>query len=239
MAVETRGDALRFRSQFQSMNECDEYAMEEAVVLKRLYGGEIIALTIGGVSTQEILYTAAAKGADRIVRVDALAQDPRAASIVLAAALKTLAADLVLTGTQSRDSLSSFVGVATAQRLDVPFAFAVTAIEKDGDDAIKVRKELGGGRSADVRLPLPALVCVQTGIQPLNYVPPARLMRARQQRPQSLSLADLGLTLADIAPRGYRIASVAPPARAAGAQILSGPPAEAVRALLAKMAEAG
>ena len=209
VTVEPGGDALRFRSQLQSMNECDEYAMEEAIVLKRQYGGEIVALTMGGISTQEILYAAAAKGADRIVRVDAVVQDPAAASLVLAAALKTVGADLVLTGTQSRDSLSSFVGVAIAQRLDLPFAFAVTAIEKDGDNAIKVRKELGGGRSADVRLPLPALVCIQTGIQPLNYVPPARMMRARQQRPQSLTLADLGLSQEDIAPKGYRILSVA------------------------------
>lgn len=237
VAVEASGGALRFRSQFQSMNECDEYAMEEAIVLKRLYGGEIVALTMGGISTQEILFTAAAKGADKIVRVDAVVQDPAAASLVLAAALKTIGADLVLTGTQSRDSLSSYVGVATAQRLGVPFAFAVTAIEKDGDGHIRVRKELGGGRSADVRLPLPALVCVQTGIQPLNYTPPARLMRARQQRPQALSLADLGLTAEDCAPKGYRIASVAPPVRTGQAQILGGTAEEAVRALLGKMAE--
>ena len=232
-----QGNVLSYRSQFQSMNECDEYAMEEAIVLKRQMGGEIIALTMGGITTQDILFTAAAKGADKIVRVDAQAQDPRAASIVLAAALKTLGADLILTGTQSRDSLSSFVGVATAQQLDIPFAFAVTAIEKDGDNSIKVRKELGGGRSADVRLPLPALVCIQTGIQPLNYVPPARLMRARQQRPTSLSLADIGLTQDDLAPKGYRIASVAPPVRTGQATMIEGTPAEIVSTLLAKMKE--
>ncbi len=231
------GNVLSYRSQFQAMNECDEYAMEEAIVLKRQMGGEIIALTMGGITTQEVLYTAAAKGADKIIRVDAQVQDPRAASKVLAAALKKIGGDIILTGTQSRDSLSSFVGVATAQQLDVPFAFAVTAIEKDGDNAIRVRKELGGGRSADVRLPLPALVCIQTGIQPLNYVPPARLMRARQQRPTSLSLADIGLTPADLAPKGYKIVGVAPPQRTRQAQMIEGSPAEVVTTLLAKMKE--
>ena len=88
-----------------------------------------------------------------------------------------------------------------------------------------------------MRLPLPALVCIQTGIQPLNYVPPARMMRARQQRPQSLTLADLGLSQEDIAPKGYRILSVAPPVRTGQAQMLSGTPQESVRALLDKMAE--
>ncbi len=235
--VDAQANNLRFRSQFQAMNECDEYAMEEAIVLKRQYGGEIVALTMGGISTQEILYAAVAKGADKIVRVDAQVQDPRAASIVLAAALKTIGADLVLTGTQSRDSLSSFVGVSIAQQLDLAFAFAVTAIAKDGDHSIKVRKELGGGRNAEVRLPLPALVCIQTGIQTLNYVPPARLMRARATPPKSMRLADLGLTPEDLAPKGYRIASVAPPQRTRQAQMLGGTPQEAVKALLEKMAE--
>ena len=237
VGVDPQANNLRFRSQFQAMNECDEYAMEEAIVLKRQYGGEIIALTMGGITTQEILYAAVAKGADSIVRVDAQVQDPRAAATVLAAALKTIGADLILTGTQSRDSLSSYVGVAIAQQLDIPFAFAVTAIEQDGDKAIKVRKELGGGRNAEVRLPLPALVCIQTGIQTLNYVPPARLMRARTKPPKSISLKDLGLTPEDLAPKGYRIASVAPPQRTRQAQILGGTTEEAVRTLLGKMAE--
>ena len=235
--VDAQANNLRYRSQFQAMNECDEYAMAEAIVLKRQYGGEIIALTMGGISTQEVLYAAIAKGADKIFRVDAQVQDPRAASKVLAAALKTIGADLVLTGTQSRDSLSSYVGVAIAQELDLNFAFAVTAIEKDGDNAIKVRKELGGGRNAEVRLPLPALVCIQTGIQPLNYVPPARMMRARATPPKSLRLADLGLTPEDLAPKGYRIAGVAPPQRTRQATMLTGTPQEAVKTLLEKMAE--
>ena len=45
--VEADGTALRHRSHIQSVNECDEYGLETALVLKRAYGGEIIALTMG------------------------------------------------------------------------------------------------------------------------------------------------------------------------------------------------
>ena len=152
VGISVDGTALEFQSQLQAMNECDEYALEEAAVLKQEYGGEITALTMGPITTQDILYLALAKGADNAVRIDVRVQDPYAASTVLAAALGKMEFDLVLTGTQSRDSLSSFVGVATAARMGLPFAFAVTAVEKDGDQSIKVRKELGGGRLADVRV---------------------------------------------------------------------------------------
>ena len=232
------GKALQFQSQFQAMNECDEYALEEAAFLKRAYGGEITALTMGPITTQEILYLALAKGADKAVRIDVRVQDPQGASTVLAAALGKIDFDLVLTGTQSRDTLSSFVGIATAERLGLPFAFAVTEVEKDGDRSIKVRKELGGGRFADVRLPLPALICVQTGIQPLNFVPPGRMLRARHHAIRSLSLTDLGLTEEDIVPQGYRYQSVSPPERIGQVEFLDGSTPEIAAALLARIRDA-
>lgn len=230
------GKALHYQSEFQVMNECDEYALEEAIALKRAYGGEVTVLTMGSITTQDILYLALAKGADRAVRIDVQLQDSQAASAVLAAALKKLEYDLVLTGTQSRDTLSGVVGIAIAERLEIPYAFAVTQVEADGDKAIKVRKELGGGRYADVRLSLPALLCVQTGIQPLTYVPPARMLRARQQAVRALSLGDL-VAEEQIVPRGYRFLDVFPPERIGQAQFLEGNAREVAATLLAKIKE--
>lgn len=231
------GKALQYQSQLLNINECDEYALEEALALKRAYGGEVTVLTMGSITTQNVLYLALAKGADKALRIDAQIQDSQAASIVLAAALRTLEFDLVLMGTQSRDTLSGLAGIATAERLGIPFAFAVTQVEMDGERSIKVRKELGGGRSADVKLPLPALLCVQTGIQPLTYVPPARMTRARQQPVRSRSLGDLGLTEDQIVPQGYRFLRVFPPERTGHVQFLEGSPQEVAATLLAKIKE--
>jgi electron transfer flavoprotein beta subunit len=69
--VDAYGTALRYRSQVQSMNECDEYGIEEALALKRAYGGEITALTMGPLTAQDILHLALANGADKAVRIDA------------------------------------------------------------------------------------------------------------------------------------------------------------------------
>jgi electron transfer flavoprotein beta subunit len=235
--AEPDGKGVQYRGEFLAMNECDESALEEAIVLKRAHGGEVTVLTMGPITAQDILYLALAKGADRGVRIDAQPQDPQAASMVLAASLKKLEYDLVLTGTQSRDTLSGQVGIAVAERLGLPFAYAVMQVEMSGNNTIQVRKELGSARYAHVELPLPALLCVQTGIQPLTYVPPARMVRARQQPIRSLSLADLGLESGQLIPHGYRFIDVFRPERTARVQFLEGGTQEIASTVLAKIKE--
>ena len=221
------GKSLQYQSQLLAINECDEYALEEALVLKRAHGGHITAITMGNIKSLDILYYTLAKGADRAIRVDCESQDPQIASTVLAAALKKQEFDLVLTGTQSRDTLGGQVGVAAANLLGLPFAYAVVDVEVRDTSSIKVRKELGGGRYAEV----------QTGIQPLTFVPPARRIRARQQPVSSFSLTDLGLQAEQLVPKGYRFVTVRPPERAHQIELLQGNPQEIAAALLNKIQE--
>ena len=232
------GKSIEYRGEFLAMNECDESALEEAVALKRAHGGEVTVLTMGPITALDILYLALAKGAERAVRIDAQTQDPHCAGVVLAAALKKLDYDLVLTGAQSRDTLAGQVGIAIAEQLGVPFAYAVVDVQAGKSGAVIVRKELGGGRYARVELSLPALLCVQTGIQPLTYVPPARMMRARQQAVRSFSVADLGLEADQLIPRGYRFIDIFQPRRTSQVEFLQGGSEEIATTLLSKIKEA-
>ncbi len=232
------GKSVQYRGEFLAMNECDESALEEAVALKRAHGGEVTVLTMGPITALDILYLALAKGADRAVRIDAQTQDPQCAATVLSAALKKLDYDLVLTGAQSRDTLAGQAGIAAAERLGLPFAYAVVDVQAAKSGAVIVRKELGGGRYAQVELSLPALLCVQTGIQPLTYVPPARMMRARQQPVRSFSLADLGLGEDSLIPRGYRFLDIFQPRRTSQVEFVQGSSEEMAATLLSKIKEA-
>jgi electron transfer flavoprotein beta subunit len=237
LEVGADGTSLRYQGQLLAINECDEYALEEALDLKRKHGGQITAISMGNIKALDILYYALAKGADKAVRVDCETHDPRVASTVLAAALRKLDFDLVLTGTQSRDTLGGQVGIATANLLQMPFSYAVVAVEVCENNTVKARKELGGGRYADIELMFPALLCVQTGIQPLTFVPPARRIRARQQPVVSLSLADLGLQAEQLAPRGYRFVGIRPPEHMHQIELLEGSPQEIAIALLKRIQE--
>lgn len=237
LRVTPGGTSLQYQGQLLTINECDEYALEEALVLKKAQGGQVTVISMGSIKSQDVLYYALAKGADKAVRVDCESHDPRIASMVLAAALKKLDFDLVLTGTQSRDTLGGQVGIAAANRLGLPFAYAVVAVEVQDNETIKARKELGGGRHAEVELHLPALLCVQTGIQPLTFVPPARRIRARQQPVNSFSLAELGLQTDQLTPKGYRFVAVHPPECTHHVEMLQGNPQEIAAALLTKIRE--
>jgi electron transfer flavoprotein beta subunit len=229
--------SLQYQSQLLAINECDEYALEEALVLKKAHGGQITAISMGSIKSQDVLYYALAKGADKAIRVDGESQDAAVASTALAAALKKLEFDLVLTGTQARDTLAGQVGIMAASKLQLPFAYAVVGIEVVDDKTIKARKELGGGRYADVELQLPALLCIQTGIQPLTFVPPARRIRARQQPVSSFSSSDLGLPADQALAKGYRIVGVRPPERTHQVELLQGSPLDIADALLNKIQE--
>jgi electron transfer flavoprotein beta subunit len=229
--------SLQYQGQLLAINECDEYALEEALVLKKAHGGQITALTIGSIKSQDVLYYALAKGADKALRVDCESQDPRVAGAALAAALKKLQFDLVLTGTQARDTLGGQVGIVAASRLGLPFAYAVVGVDVLDDRTLKARKELGGGRHADVELQLPALLCIQTGIQPLTFVPPARRVRARQQPVSSFSLSDLGLQADDLVSNGYHLVAIRPPERTHQVELLEGSALDIADALLSRIQE--
>lgn len=237
LTIGADGTSLQYQSQLLAINECDEYALEEALVLRKAFGGQVTVISIGSIKAQDILYYGLAKGADKAVRIDCESQDPQVVSRLLAAALKRLDFDLVLTGTQSRDTLGGQVGIAAARLLGLPFAYAVVGAEAKDDKTIKVRKEVGGGRIAEVELQLPALLCVQTGIQPLSFVPPARRIRARQQSVRSLSAADLGVEPEKLTPKGYRILSVRPPERTRQVELLQGSAQEIAAALLDRIRE--
>jgi electron transfer flavoprotein beta subunit len=235
--VAADGKSLQYQGQLLAINECDEYALEEALVLKKAQGGSVTVVSLGGIKSQDVLYYALAKGADRAVRVDYEGQDSAATSAVLAAALGKLDFDLVLTGTQARDTVGGQVGIAAASRLGLPFAYAVVAVEILDKKSIKVRKELGGGRYAEVELQLPALLCIQTGIQPLTFVPPARRIRARQQPVASFTLGDLGLQADQLLPQGYHYLTIHPPERKHPIELIQGSPQEIAAQLLVKIQE--
>ena len=237
LKISSDSRSLQYQSQLLAINECDEYALEEALVLKKAHGGQIMAISMGSIKSQDVLYYALAKGADKAIRVYSESQDPEVASTALAAALKKLQFDLVLTGTQARDTLGGQVGIMAASKLELPFAYAVVAIAVMNDKTVKARKELGGGRYAEVELQLPALLCIQTGIQPLTFVPPARRIRARQQPLSSFSSSDLGLEPDKLSAKGYRLVSVGAPERTHQVELLQGNPMDVADALLNKIQE--
>lgn len=104
------------------INEWDNYAIEEAILLKEKLGGTVTAVTVGVEDDEEVLRRCLAMGADKALRVDPgnTVLDPFVISKILAGAIKGLHCDLILTGVQADDLNEGAVGAMLAEQLSLP-----------------------------------------------------------------------------------------------------------------------
>lgn len=210
-----------------ALNEPDAYALEEALRLKERAGGEVVAVSAGPARVAQVLREALARGADRAIHVEGdhlAACDPFTTADALAAALRDESPDLVLTGLQSDDQGFGQVGVVLAERLGIPHATLVVAVEVQ-DGALRVKRELEAGWFQWLSLPLPALLTIQSGINQLRYATLKGIMAAKKK--------ELRVVPAPApAPAMQRIAAIRVPVRSKQTRMLSGTAAEQASALV-------
>ena len=222
VVVDATGRGIRADNLVYVINEWDNYAIEEAVRIKEESGGTVTAVTLGPEEDEEVLRRCLAMGADAAVRVDPgdLEPDAFVTAALLAAAVKTLPHDLVLTGVQADDFNHGIVGALMDERLGLPHAAVVRSLKIE-DGAALVTVELEGGEDEAARVPLPALLSVQTGINEPRYVSIMGIRRASRIEITVLPAATLGLPAADLEPALITEELYAPP-ETEGAVMLEG-----------------
>ena len=168
------------------LNEWDDAALEEALlIVERLGGGEVVAVAVGPEDAEVSLRKALAKGAERAVRVwdDALmGADPLSIARALAGVAVQEQPDLILTGVQSGDHAHGATGIALARILGLPHAAVVVELDWDGGAALEATRELEGGVRHRLAVPAPAVVTVQTGINTPRYAT-MRMIKLAKKKP--------------------------------------------------------
>ncbi len=162
------------------LNEFDDHALEEAILLKEIVGARVTALAVDTEGADRLLQTAIARGADEAHKISMpadVALCSRTMTLPVAAAVQKLGAELVLTGVQTPHDIYGQLAPYLGGALDWPQASAVSGIGAD-NDGILVQQELSGGVSTTLRLALPAVVGVQTASQPIRYVAGSKLRQA-------------------------------------------------------------
>ena len=225
------------------VNGADEYALEEAVRLKEKHGGRVVALTLGPKRTEPMLREALAKGADEAVRVsydDPAAFDVGKNARILAAAVRTLPHDIVLTGVQSDDYAYSATGGLIAGLLGLPHASVVTRVAVT-DGGLEVACELEGGLERVVALPRPALLTIQFGANTPRYAPLPAIMKAARQPIRELGPSALGLSGWDAValPYAFGVVRLSPPVAKGHAEMITGPIPEQAKKLAQLLREKG
>jgi electron transfer flavoprotein beta subunit len=218
------------------VNEPDTYALEEALRLKEKHGGEVVVCSLGPARAQQAIKEALAKGGDRALHLDDPAfggLDPLGLTRALAAAIRRENPDLVLTGLQSDDSGFAQTGVLLAELLGLPHSTIIMEIQVAGG-RLRVKRELEGGWSQWLEMPLPALLTIQSGINKPRYASLKGILAAKKKPLEKLTAADLGLTAEDLAPR-QRISKVYVPAKKMQTEFLEGSPKEIAARLVDKL----
>jgi electron transfer flavoprotein beta subunit len=162
------------------LNEWDDQALEEALLVKDAVGGEVVAVGLADdPDIDQALYTALAKGADGAVKISGHAGDTHSRAALLAGYLEQQPADLIVTGVQAPDDLDGQLPPMLAARLGFPHVSVAIAVEV-ADGSARVRQEFAGGRSQQLEVRLPAVVGVQAARQPPRYAPISRIRQVMQ-----------------------------------------------------------
>ncbi len=199
------------------LNEFDDQALEEAVLLKERFGAKVTAIALAAEGSDRILQTAVARGADEALRIDhdeeRVDSAAKAASL-LAGAFAEIGATLVLTGVQTPEDVFGQLAPTLAGRLGWPTVNAVSSVSVQ-DGKIVVRQEYSGGLSAILQVSGPAVLGIQAASQPPRYVSGTKLRQAQSTLIRSIHAGAA-------APSVAKIASLSIPERSTHAEMLSG-----------------
>ena len=221
------------------INDWDNYAVEESVLLKEKFGGTVTVMTVGYEEDEEILRKALAMGADKAFRVDPgeTELDGFVIARILCALIKDMDHDLILTGVQADDDNCGMVGIVLAEHLGLPHAAVVTGIEPNEKEA-RIRVELEGGLEEVSQINLPALLSIQTGINEPRYVSIMGIKKARKKELNVVKVEDLNLTEDDLA-RQTIVEEVFLPPEGEGAEMIEGDPSIIAEEILRILKEKG
>ena len=225
---------LRFK-----LNDPDEHALEQALLLKEKAGGKITVVALDAPEVDDSLFTALAKGADRAVKIPA---DQAGLGTVATArafaeffkAPGALSPDtLILPGSQAIDDLEGEVAAYLAELLNLPYLGVVCGVAPAGGKVVAL-KEFSGGLRGKFEVPLPAVLGIQSAEKPPRYVPVAKVRAAMKSGK---------IESADVAPpepaRVLAVDRMYKPEATGRAQMLEGAPDEVADRIATLLAERG
>lgn len=228
------------------INPWDEYAVEEALLIKERSDGDtkVTVISMGPEEALEALKHAIAMGCDEAIRIwdDSFAgSDTLATSYVLAKAIEKMGdVNLVLFGKSAIDSETGQVAVAVAHRLGfAPLSYVMKIAELDTEGgSITVERLLEQGRQV-VQARLPAVVGTLKGINEPRYPSFMGIRKATRAEYPVWGADDIGAETSKVGTAGAGVhwdRVSPPPARQGAAEIIQADtPEETAKVLVDKL----
>jgi electron transfer flavoprotein beta subunit len=180
LEIDDSGTALDMTWLRLIINELDDHAIEQAILLKEKTGAHVTVVAPDFEDIDDILFTASAKGADRLIKVLGDYEsgiNNHALARALAPIMRDLEPDLILSGVQANDDLDGSIGPLLAGYLDLPYVGYVASVSL-ADGQATIAKEYPGGLSAEMAVTLPAVLGIQVAEEPPRYVAVSKVRQA-------------------------------------------------------------
>ena len=227
------------------MNPYDAHAVEEAVRIKKQFGGKVSIISMGPPQAQEVIKKCIEMGADEgyLLSDRAFAgSDTLSTSYILAMGIKKIIAmdsiDLIFCGKQAIDGDTAQVGPGIACRLGMPQLTYVEAIETFDlkRNVVVLHRKIDNGYEV-VQAKLPCLITVEKDINELSFSPLTNMIKAARYEPAVWGIKDFTADLSQLGLKGSptSVRRIFPPAQRAGGELLKGSEDEIVVNLVNKL----
>jgi electron transfer flavoprotein beta subunit len=185
---------------------------------------------------EDVLYTAASKGADQVIKLTGDFQgieNNHSMARAIVPTLKELQPDLILTGVQAHNDLDGSLGALLAEYLGMPYVGYVSGVNKV-DGKVLARKEYPGGLVAEMEIKLPAVLGIQAAEQPPRYIAVTKVRQAMK----TTTIEERSLAASDIS-GGVSVQRMFKPEAGARAEMIEGSADEVADKLVGIFKEIG
>jgi electron transfer flavoprotein beta subunit len=172
LEIASSGTALDLSWLRLIINEFDNHAIEQAIILKEKNGANVTIISPEAEGVDDMLFTTAAKGADRLIKLTGIGDEkPTNQSLAgtLAEMIKEINPDLILNGVHAHDDIAGDLAPILADLLNMPYVGYISGV-KLGDGKVTTYKEYPGGVLAEMEIDLPAVLGIQASEEPPRYV---------------------------------------------------------------------
>jgi electron transfer flavoprotein beta subunit len=205
--LNTAGNDIERDDLVYSINEPDNYAVEEALQIAAKAGGSVTVVTVGSDDDEEVLRREMAMGANQDVLLSDESfdgSDGRGIATILKAYVHKGHFDLILTGVQAEDG-GAQIGGMLAALLDYPFASLVNSISVLDGGKLKVSREIEGGNKEMNEIDLPCVLSIQTGINEPRYVGMRGIRQVASLDVPTFGASDLGVDASAVGDAGAKV----------------------------------
>ena len=175
------------------INPDDKTGIEAALELKEKTGGTVTVVSMGPPQADVALREALAMGCDEAYLVSARefgGSDTYATSGILAAALKKIGYDVIITGRQAIDGDTAQVGPQIGEKLSIPQVSYVEEIKEVATDHLIVRRQFEDGYHI-IKIKTPCLLTAIAELATPRYMTVSGIVDAYEKEIKVIGFEDL------------------------------------------------